>query len=103
MFVDPCRAFKGPFQALLGEADNIVPWREKSARFRSLLAAKGNSQQEVMVFSAMGHGLEHGHRLRDLGFNPEMNAWSTYFKFDRVDPRPLEQTIAFLRKQGLLK
>ena len=97
------RAFRGPFLALLGEADNIVPWRENSARFRSLFAANGSSHQEVMVFSAMGHGLEHGHRVRDLGFNPEMNAWSTYFKFDRVDPRPLEQTIAFLRKQGLLK
>lgn len=96
------RAFRGPFLALLGEADNIVPWRENGARFEELFAANGTTHQEVMVFSAMGHGKEHGHRLRDLGYSPEMNAWNTYFKFDRVDPRPLERTMDFLARHGFL-
>lgn len=99
---DDLRAFSGPFLAILGEQDNIVPWRENSERFNALFAANGTGDQEVVVLSAMGHGMEHGHRARDLGYSAELNGWSTYFKFDRVDPRPLERIFDFLKRNDLL-
>lgn len=100
---DDLRSFRGPFLSILGEQDNIVPWRENSARFNALFEANDTGHQEVIVLSAIGHGMEHGHRVRDLGFSVEMNAWSTYFKFDRVDPRPLERIFTFLKKNGFVQ
>ncbi|MCU0319845.1 MAG: alpha/beta hydrolase [Flavobacteriales bacterium] len=96
------RAFTGPVLALLGGADKIVPWRENQARFLALFAASGRTDRAVEVISGAGHSMEHGHQLRDLGYSAEMNAWNTYFKFDRVDPRPLALTLDFLRRNGLL-
>lgn len=96
------RSYTGPFLALLGDQDNIVPWRENSERFASLFAANGTPRQSVVVLPGVGHGMEHGHRMRDLGYSTEMNAWNTYFKFDRVDPAVTERIIAFLRANKLL-
>lgn len=96
------RSYTGPLLALLGEQDNIVPWRENSQRFKTLFATNGKPQQSVVVIPGVGHSMEHGHRLRDLGYSAEMNAWNTYFKFDRVDSAVTERIIAFLRANKLL-
>ena len=90
------RRFKGPFLAVLGRQDNIVPWRENSERFRVLFGPNVRMDQQVVVVPGLGHGLEHGHCMRDLGYSSEMNAWNTYFKFEKVDARVLDIIITFL-------
>lgn len=92
------KAFKGPFLSVLGGSDFVVPWKENSQRFHQLFAEAGKTNYRVSVLPSAGHGMEHGNKVRDMGYYPELGKWYTYFKFDRVAPGAVDEFIAFLRE-----
>ncbi|MCB0550605.1 MAG: hypothetical protein KDD19_23750 [Phaeodactylibacter sp.] len=47
--------------------------------------------------------MEHGHELRDLGYEERIRKWHTYFKYDRVAPGAVDEIIAFLRDYGFIE
>jgi pimeloyl-ACP methyl ester carboxylesterase len=102
---DPAKdlqAFRGPFLSMLGGDDNIAPYRESLARFQELFDAVGKKNYRIVVMAGAGHGLEHRHLLRDLGYESELGKWYTYWKFDRVAPGAADEIIQFLRDYGII-
>lgn len=96
------KAFKGPFLSVLGGDDFVVPFRENAARFEELFEAAGKTNYRIVVAPSAGHGMEHWHELRDLGYEPEVRRWHTYFKFDRVAAESVDELVGFLREYGFI-
>ncbi|MCO6480723.1 MAG: alpha/beta hydrolase [Phaeodactylibacter sp.] len=96
------QAFKGPFLSILGGDDYVVPYRENSARFQELFDAVGKTNYRISIIPGAGHGMEHGHQVRDLGYEKSIRKWPTYFKFDRVAPGAVDEIVAFLREYGFI-
>lgn len=88
-----------PYLAVFGAEDDVVPLPKHADRLRTLLAEAGNDDVRVVIVRGVGHGVEHGDRVRRL-IGP--SGPSSYFKFDRVEPRFVEATLTFLRDLGLV-
>jgi len=97
------QAFEGPFLSVLGGDDFVVPYKENRDRFVELFEEAGKENYRVSIIPSAGHGMEHGHRVRDLGYQRELSKWPTYFKFDRVAPGAMDEVIAFLREHGIIE
>ncbi|MEM6269439.1 MAG: alpha/beta hydrolase [Bacteroidota bacterium] len=97
------KAFRGPFLSILGGDDFVVPYRENIARFKEIFTAAGKTNYRIVVLPSAGHGMEHWHTNRDLGFERSIRQWYTYWKFDRVAPGAMDEVIAFLRDYGFIE
>jgi pimeloyl-ACP methyl ester carboxylesterase len=97
------KAFPGPFLSVLGGNDYIVPYRENQARFQELFGEVGKKNYRIVVVAGAGHGLEHPHELRDLGYESELGKWYSYWKFDRVAPGTFDEIILFLQDYGIIE
>jgi dienelactone hydrolase len=97
------KAYNGPFLSLLGGNDFIVPYRENRDRFVQLFEEAGKKNYEIVIVSSAGHGMEHGHKPRDLGYQQSIKKWPTYFKFDRVAPGVIDEVISFLRQYEIIE
>lgn len=103
---DPAKdlqAFQGPFLSVLGGNDFVVPYRENVARFQQLFEEVNKQNYRITVIPSAGHGLEHGHKNRDLGYERSIKKWYSYFKFDRVAPGALDEVISFLREYHIIE
>jgi hypothetical protein len=97
------KSFKGPFLSILGGDDYVVPYRENRDKFVELFNEAGKTNYRIIIIPGAGHGMEHGHKMRDLGRQRSINKWPTYFKFDRVAPGAMDEMIAFLREYGIIE
>ena len=92
------KAFKGPFLSILGGSDYVVPYRENRDQFINLFESVGKVNYQISILPSMNHGLEHGPKSRDLGYQKATKQWPVYFKYDRVAAGVMDEIIAFLRK-----
>ncbi len=90
------KAYPGPFLAIFGEKDFIVPYRIQVEQLESLMQEAQKENYQVKVLSQARHDLEHGSQIRELGGN------ARYFKYDRVAYGAVQYIIDFLREEGVL-
>ncbi len=94
------RSITAPFLAIFGENDRVVPPQTNTPLLRRLLDEAGNSRYTIAVLPVVGHGMEHGHLLREVDGGPR-RLDTFYWKFDRVTPDFMAAVVVFLRKHGL--
>ena len=94
--------FEGPFLSILGTNDFVVPYRENRDRFVEIFAQANKTNYTVAIIPNAHHGMEHGHQLRDLGYQKETTSWPTYWKYDRVAPGAFDEIIRFLRHYQII-
>ena len=95
------KEFKGPYLAIFGEEDNVVPYEIQIARLKELMKEAGKTNYDAKVVWAGSHGLEHGHKLREIPSDRSRSP-QYYFKFDRVGYGAVEYIIEFLEKYDVV-
>jgi len=89
-------AYPGPYLAIFGEDDFIVPYKKQIRRLDDLMSKTEKTNYKAIVIPKAGHGLEHGSLSRELIPN------TTYFKFDRVAYGALQHIIDFLKSEDFI-
>ena len=100
---DDLKAFKGPFLSILGGDDFVVPYRENSSYLKQLFKEVDKINYRIAIVPSANHGLEHGHRMRDLGFYSDLRKCYSYFKYDRVAAGAFDDIIVFLREYEFIE
>ena len=59
-------AYKGPYLAIFGENDPVVPYQKQLARLEQLMTKSGKTNYVSRVIPEASHGLEHGPEVREL-------------------------------------
>lgn len=94
--------FAGPFLSILGEKDDIVPHSQQVSRLREVFSGTQKKDYRVVLIPGTGHGMEHGHTVRALGYDRNLEGWPFYYKFDRVAYGAIAEVVDFLRDYELI-
>jgi len=90
-------SYPGPYLAIFGEDDFVVPYKKQLARLEKLMSESGKENYKVVVLPRAGHGLEHGSTPVQIDRN------NYYFKFDRVAHGAIGQIVEFLEDEGFAR
>ena len=90
-------AYPGPYLAIFGEDDYVVPYEKQISRLEELMSKAGKENYKAMVIPKAGHGLEHGSSLVQTDRN------NYYYKFDRVAYGAIQFIVDFLNDEGLIQ
>jgi pimeloyl-ACP methyl ester carboxylesterase len=93
---DDLKRFQGPYLAIFGEKDNVVPYEKQLERLVSLMSSAGKTNYHTRVVAEGFHNLEHGPKVRELGNLPETRSPVYYFKYDRVGYGAFQYIVDFL-------
>ena len=96
------KAFKGPFLSILGEADDIVPYRSQIKRLEEIFRESGKENYRIAVMPNAGHDLGHRGLMRDLGQHATLKANLQYLKYPRVAVDASIEMINFLREYDFI-
>jgi len=91
------RLERTPYLAIFGAEDDVVPATSNIAALRPALGA--DAPLRILTLPGVGHALEHGDVVRSLPGAPPR---TVYYKFERVEPRFWDATLAFLRDLGMV-
>jgi len=94
--------YEGSFLSILGEDDYVVPCQIQIERLEALFRESGKENYRIRVLPGAGHGLEHGPRVRDLGYNRTLRTRPYYFKYDRVAYGAIEEVVDFLARYSIV-
>jgi len=100
---DPAKdlmAYQGPYLAVFGENDPIVPYQKQISRLEELMKKTGKTNYEVKVILSGGHSLSHDHQFRTL--NESQDFPTNYFKFNRSGYGSYQYLVDFLNKHVFL-
>jgi len=103
---DPAEAIKsyqGPYLAVFGENDRVVPYKKQIARLKKLKRQSPQMNVSTKIIPSAYHNLEHGPEVRDLGRDALNNQPTYYFKFDRVAYGAFRTIIEFLETHKFLE
>ncbi|MFZ6052592.1 alpha/beta hydrolase family protein [Halocola ammonii] len=89
--------YEGPYLAVFGENDDIVPYKKQLDRLYQIMDEADKTNYEVKVIAAAGHGMEHGSDLKIIGSD------SYYYKFDRVAFGAIQYIIDFLSENEIIE
>lgn len=95
-------AFEGPYLAIFGEKDRVVPYQKQLARLEEIMP-NDKANYETHVILGAYHGLEHGHLIRELPKKPNSRTPNFYYKFDRVAYGTYTYIFDFLRRYDFLQ
>ena len=95
--------FEGPFLAILGETDFIVPVQENVDRYVEIFSAANKDNYRIVTIPGAGHGMEHGYSVRRLPYVEGFQGFNYYLKADRVAAGAQQEMVDFLRKYGFLR
>jgi len=90
-------AYPGPYLAIFGEDDFVVPYKKQLERLDQLMTDAGKVNYKAIVLPRAGHGLEHGSSLVQTDRN------NYYFKFDRVAYGAIHHIVKFLDQKGFIQ
>jgi fermentation-respiration switch protein FrsA (DUF1100 family) len=94
--------FPGPYMALLGEQDDVVPLENQILAYRAIAAKNGKTNLSILVIPSVRHSMEHGSQWRELPYNSDVGGRPHYYKFDRVAYGAMDGILQFLEAYGIL-
>lgn len=96
------KEYDGPYLAIFGENDPVVPYQEQIDRLDELFAESDRANVHAKIIAKGSHGLEHGHRVVDMGKGQSSTLPEYYFKFDRVAYGAMQYIVDFLDEYEML-